>query len=131
MSQKAPALCQNAVQFSQDAFANCQRAVELCQKAFALCQEVVDTSQRAYAFSQRAAAFFPDVKETVQTHKIFKSEDFGSCQNAVALCQRALANCQNASEFLFLYTKIKSYRSVIKLWRTYFLSWSIGRCCFY
>ena len=58
MSQKVPALCQNAVQFSPDAFANCQRAYELCQK-------VVATSQRAHALSQRAAAFFPDVKETV------------------------------------------------------------------
>ena len=115
MSQKIPALCQNAVQFNQDAFANCQRAYELCQKAYALCREVVATSQRAYAFSQRAAAFFPDVMETVQTHKIFKSEDFGSCQNALALCQRALDNCQNASEFLLLYTKINSCRSVIKL----------------
>ena len=47
-------------------------------------------------------------------------------QRALALCQNALDNCQNASEFLFLYTKIKSYRSVIKLWRTYFLSCSIG-----
>jgi len=108
-------MSQKAMQFSQDAFANCQRAVEFCQKAFALCQKVVATSQRAHAFSQRAAAFFPDVKETVKTHKILESEDFGSYQNALELCQRALANCQNASEFLLLYTKIKSCRSVIKL----------------
>jgi hypothetical protein len=89
--------------------------LELCQEVVATSQRAVDFFQRAPAFSQRAAAFFPDVMEIVQTHKIFKSEDFGSCQNALALCQRALANCQNASEFLLLYTKIKSYRSVIKL----------------
>ena len=103
------------MQFSQDAFANGQKAVALCLRAVALCQEVVATSQRAHAFSQRATAFFPDVMETVKTHKILESEDFGSCQNALELCQRALANCQNASEFLLLYTKIKSCRSVIKL----------------
>jgi len=113
--QKIPTLCQKAVQFSQDVFALCQKALELCQNVVATSQRAVDFFQRAPAFSQRAAAFFPDVKETVQTHKILESEGFESCQRALALCQNALDNCQNASEFLFLYTKIKSYRSVIKL----------------
>ncbi|MBV5281625.1 MAG: hypothetical protein JZU53_04230 [Paludibacter sp.] len=114
-----PTLC-------QDAFALCQDTVALSQNVVATSHKAVDFFQRAHAFSQRAAAFFPDVKETVQTHKILESEGFESCQRALELCQNAFDNCQNAYEFLFLYTKIKSYRRVIKLWRTYFLSCSIG-----